>query len=236
MKIELIYDAQCPNVEAARQALREALRIAGLPGGWQEWDRNDPESPDRVRGYGSPTVLIDGQDITGAAPTGANACRVYAQGDGGFAGTPPVTTLVAALGSAGNTNGSKSWQGSVTALAAAGAALLPAATCWPAYAALLSSAGLSFIDYTPYLPWVLGALLAAALIALGLQAKRRRTWGAFWLTLAGAIGAIAGKFAFESNYLVYLGVGLLMAASMWNLWHRAGTANQNCPACPPTPK
>ena len=39
-------------------------------------------------------------------------------------------------------------------LPAIGAALLPKLTCpacWPAYAAVLSALGVSFVDYTPYL-------------------------------------------------------------------------------------
>lgn len=32
MKIELIYDPDCPNVEGARAQLRVALAMEGLPG------------------------------------------------------------------------------------------------------------------------------------------------------------------------------------------------------------
>ena len=44
-KIELIYDNDCPNVEPARRALRDALSTLGLPLDWKEWDRADPQSP-----------------------------------------------------------------------------------------------------------------------------------------------------------------------------------------------
>ena len=76
MNVELIYDAQCPNVEAARSRLREAFRAAGLPVSWQEWDRNDPGSPDRVRRFGSPTILVNGLDVALASPGEANSCRI----------------------------------------------------------------------------------------------------------------------------------------------------------------
>lgn len=80
-RIELVYFAGCPNVEAARDAMREALAEAGLGAEWQEWDRNDPGSPDRVRNYGSPTVLVDGHDVDPAS-SDADCCRVYADTNG----------------------------------------------------------------------------------------------------------------------------------------------------------
>jgi hypothetical protein len=39
MKIELIYDADCPNLAAARLALIEASAKAGISVPWQEWER-----------------------------------------------------------------------------------------------------------------------------------------------------------------------------------------------------
>jgi len=161
MNVELIYDAQCPNVEAARSRLREAFRAAGLPVSWQEWDRNDPGSPDRVRRFGSPTILVNGLDVALASPGEANSCRIYAQADGGFAGVPPVETIVAVLRKTGVAERAKGWPGALATLTAAGVALLPAVACpacWPAYAALHSALGLGFIDYTPYLPVVMGLL------------------------------------------------------------------------------
>lgn len=74
--IELVYFAGCPHVEAARTALRAALEVAGLPAAWREWDQAQPGVPERVMGYGSPTVLVDGMDITGNAPENVGlACR-----------------------------------------------------------------------------------------------------------------------------------------------------------------
>ena len=235
MNVELIYDAQCLNVEAARSRLREAFQAAGLSAHWREWDRNDPESPARVRGYGSPTILIDGQDVAGAAPGEANACRVYAQGDGGFARVPSVAVIVEAIGNALTVKGLRKWRGSFAALFTAGVALLPAVACpacWPAYAALLSALGLGFIDYTPYLPLVMGLLMAIALGVLGSQAWKTRRWGPFGLALVGAALVIAGKFVLESASILYLGVGLLVAASLWNLWPGKDKKDvRACPAC-----
>lgn len=92
-RVELIYFTGCPNVDAARAALRNALGAAGLPLVWQEWDQTAPTAPARVHGFGSPTVLIDGRDVTGVGAyfTG-RACRV--------GGAPGSDLIIAALASA----------------------------------------------------------------------------------------------------------------------------------------
>lgn len=71
-EIELVYFEGCPNAETARENLR-----AALPGGsWREWNLSSAGTPERFRRYGSPTVLIDGRDVTGeGGATGAMACR-----------------------------------------------------------------------------------------------------------------------------------------------------------------
>jgi len=74
--VELVYFKGCPHVEAARRALRGALTAMGFTPEWEEWDQEDPEAPARVQGYGSPTVLIGGQDVRGGSGgAGGRACR-----------------------------------------------------------------------------------------------------------------------------------------------------------------
>ena len=74
--IELVYFDGCPNVDAARENLAEVLGTLGLGHDWREWDLEDEDTPDRVRRYGSPTVLVNGADVGGGAegPVGL-ACR-----------------------------------------------------------------------------------------------------------------------------------------------------------------
>jgi hypothetical protein len=98
LKIELIYDCDCPNVVAARDELRIALAEAGLAPDWTEWDRAADESPAYARTFGSPTVLVNGEDVTGAgAESEANCCRVYQGTDGKFRGTPSADDIVLAV-------------------------------------------------------------------------------------------------------------------------------------------
>jgi mercuric ion transport protein len=96
--VELIFDATCPNVDVARQQLREALARAGYPTTWVEWDRDATDAPLRVRRYASPTVLVGGRDVADACVLdGGSGCRVYAGPNGGLAGAPSAEMILAAL-------------------------------------------------------------------------------------------------------------------------------------------
>ncbi len=73
-EVELIYFTGCPNVESARDNLRTALSTKGLTPEWREWNQTDADAPARVKQYGSPTVLVDDEDVTGAESVAAMAC------------------------------------------------------------------------------------------------------------------------------------------------------------------
>jgi hypothetical protein len=93
--VDLLYLADCPNVDAARERLRRAFEVVGAPPSWAEVDVGADDAPAHARGYGSPTILVGGCDVTGAAPGGGSCCRVYTGSD--LRGVPPVDAIVAAL-------------------------------------------------------------------------------------------------------------------------------------------
>lgn len=98
IRVELVYDRDCPNVEAARAVLRCAFAEIGVAPVWVEWDRGDRDSPDYVHGYGSPTILVNGQDVGDAEPNAeAQCCRLYISDEGELRGVPPVARIVAAM-------------------------------------------------------------------------------------------------------------------------------------------
>lgn len=71
-EIELVYFDGCPNADQAR----ENLRAVADDGSWKEWNLSSPDTPDRLRHHGSPTVLVDGRDVTGdTGETEGMACR-----------------------------------------------------------------------------------------------------------------------------------------------------------------
>ena len=115
-----------------------------------------------------------------------------------------------------------------------GAALLPALTCpacWPAYAGLLSSLGLGFVDYTPWVVPVMAVFLLIALGSLAWQGIRRKLWAPFVLGLSGVLLLLAGKFFMASETLLYSGVALLIVASVWNAWPRKACAAPDDSCC-----
>jgi hypothetical protein len=98
-RIELVFDQDCPHLSEARALLRTALAAAGLPEEWREWDRAALDTPSELRGFGSPTILVAGADVTGddAHHGGADRCRVYPDAAGGLHGAPPLDAVIAAL-------------------------------------------------------------------------------------------------------------------------------------------
>lgn len=98
IRVELVYDRDCPNVDAARAVLRCAFAEIGVAPAWKEWDRKARDAPHYVRGYGSPTILVNGKDVAGVEPrAGADCCRLYRSDEGGLCGVPLVAQIVAAM-------------------------------------------------------------------------------------------------------------------------------------------
>ena len=65
LKIQLLYFEGCPNVDAARAAVREALAIDAVDAIVEEIDVEAPAAPAWARGWGSPTILVVGEDVAG---------------------------------------------------------------------------------------------------------------------------------------------------------------------------
>jgi hypothetical protein len=64
MIVELRAVPDCPNLDATRDLLRGCLVEAGLP----------VTVVERIGEYPSPSVLVDGRDVTGGDPDGPAAC------------------------------------------------------------------------------------------------------------------------------------------------------------------
>lgn len=87
MRVELLFFPGCPHIDAARTQLRKALELAGREASWTEHDV--------TRGYGSPTILVDGRDVMGEPPGDGASCRLYAGTE--ISGAPPLKNLLGAL-------------------------------------------------------------------------------------------------------------------------------------------
>ncbi|NIR97386.1 MAG: hypothetical protein GWO39_04350 [Gammaproteobacteria bacterium] len=236
MEVELVCDGDCPNIEAARVNLLHAFREAGVTPHWREWERNKPETPAHARGFGSPTILVNGRDVSGAAgDDGDAACRVYADGSGTYSGAPPIHDIVRALESAqARTSAPRAlapWRLNGAALPAVGVAFLPklaCPACWPAYAGLLSTLGIGFFDYTPYLLPLTVVFLAIAVGALAYRVPQRHGYKPLGLGVLAAAALLLGKFHYDSDATMYAALAVLIGASLWNTWPRPTAAVSCC--------
>ena len=145
MKIQLLHFEGCPNVEAARAALRDALAAEKLEASVEEVDVERPDAPEWARGWGSPTILIDGEDVTGQERSNASSCRLYA------GGAPSVESIRARIAAASGRPSS----GARIALPVVGAltAAVAASACCllPAALALVGVSGAGFAaKFAPY--------------------------------------------------------------------------------------
>lgn len=93
-----LWDPSCPNVDVARERLREALVSLQMSERVyvREHHCDDPSLPLELRGYASPTILVDGLDVSGGSATCGEGCRIYSEGDS-FSGAPAVAEIVKAL-------------------------------------------------------------------------------------------------------------------------------------------
>jgi len=234
-KIEFIYELSCPNIADARAQLRLALEQTGLPMRWQEWEHSAPDCPAYAHRYGSPSILVDGEDVAGEPASDAPNCRIYTNTQGRNRGVPDATLIRAALEKRVH-NQKPSLPANRLQLAsllpAVGAAMLPKLTCpacWPAYAALLSALGVGFIDYTPYL---LPLTMVFLVVTLAILAWRpRRGYAPLALGLLAAAIMLTGSFVIDSDTATYAGVALLVGASTWNAWPKKPASGTACVQC-----
>ena len=98
MKVELVYEKTCPNIEAARKQLLQAFSDLQLTPHWTEWEVSSTDTPDYAHGYGSPTILVNGHDVSGDQPDGHDyACRIYCGDNATHSGIPALTDIKSAL-------------------------------------------------------------------------------------------------------------------------------------------
>jgi len=239
MQIELVYEKTCPNIEAARSQLLRAFAEAGITPRWLEWEVSTPEAPAHVHGYGSPTILVNKQCVSGNKAEGDDyCCRVYSHEDHTNKGVPAVTDIVNALKSAQQipeqTKHASRWKLNGAMLPAIGVAFLPklaCPACWPAYAGLFSSLGIGFFDYTPYLLPLTMVFVLIAVAALAFRAKQRRGYIPLLVGMLAAGILLVGKFHYGNDAAMYAGLLLLVSASLWNTWPKSSPADAECPAC-----
>ncbi len=252
-EVLLIYDSDCPNVADCRSNLIKAFAASGKKPSWREIDRSSDDAPPHARGFGSPTVLVNGSDVAGQQSIldGAS-CRLYQTEDGEYVGVPSVEQIATSLcdgfqedvvGVGQDTSGS-GWKQTLAVLPAVGVALLPSITCpacWPGYAAVLSSFGIGFLPSNRYVLPLTATFLVVYLFMLAWDARKRQSFGPLLVGTAASTLLVVGRFVLTSNPVLFSAAALLISASIWSAWPTLKTkwfapqnATTGCPACQST--
>ncbi|MDJ1370772.1 hypothetical protein [Gulosibacter molinativorax] len=97
-RVQVVHIRDCPNTQVATERMRSALEAVGM--GETPVETVLVETPEQVAAVtfaGSPTILVDDEDLF---PTGATsrdlACRVYVS-ETGMAGAPSADQIADAL-------------------------------------------------------------------------------------------------------------------------------------------
>jgi mercuric ion transport protein len=98
--VQLLYFAGCPHADEARRVLHEALdRLSPRASlSVEEIDVEAPGAPEHLREWGSPTILVSGEDVGGEPRPTGRCCRLYQHPDGSRRGAPPLELLLDRLG------------------------------------------------------------------------------------------------------------------------------------------
>jgi hypothetical protein len=94
MKVEVLYVAECPSHPSAVRLVREVLVAEGIAAEVHEVLVVDEEMAEALRFCGSPTIRINGRDVTEGpekAQTFGLSCRLYAGSK--QVGLPPVEVI-----------------------------------------------------------------------------------------------------------------------------------------------
>lgn len=160
MKIQLLSFPGCPNAEPALHALREAMALDKVGDAIEEIDVSRPDAPAWVKGWGSPTILIEDADVSGETRSTSEAsCRLY-QG-----GAPSVAQIRARIAAArGNAILPAPMRSRVPLIGGIAAALASACCLVPSILAIVGVSGMGVAStLAPLRPY----FLVATAIALG---------------------------------------------------------------------
>jgi hypothetical protein len=98
VKLQFLAFEGCPLApKALRQLERAAQQLArSVNLSIERVDLLAPATPDSLVRWGSPTILLNGRDISGAAPGDANSCRIYTSAGGVLSAEEIIEAISAA--------------------------------------------------------------------------------------------------------------------------------------------
>ncbi len=100
--------------------------------------------------------------------------------------------------------------------ALAGLPFCPA--CYPMYAGIFTSVGLTPLSHTGVQAALTLAFLAVSLAALAFRARARRGYAPLAAGSIASLVVLGGKFGLGIDVMTYFGIAVLVLASVWNVW------------------
>lgn len=204
VRVELVWQRPSAQLNEVRSALGQALQLSGLPPFWQEWRRDDSLLPSYLK-QKSPLILyVNGGLATDFSDYSGNVADLQAviQKCAGrpfdFKAREPLRRRL-----------------NPSALAALGLILVPKCPlCWAAYMSAASAMGIGSLSYKPWLLPAMVVLMGIPVVSM--VYRRRHGYGPALLALCSATLVVAGKLSFDSAFLMYFGLLILIAATVWN--------------------
>lgn len=218
-RVELIYDSDCPNVSQARKIILQAFSEVNMVPSWNEIERSAADSPEYARQYGSPSILVDGQDVADTDGQNGDCCRLYVH-EQEYRGVPELSQVILALKRSQQDRFSWRRFGAAVPSLLTLLPVLHCPACWPAYAGILSALGLGFLSEAAYLLPIAVVLLSVAVFALAYKARSRHGYKPLVAGIVASVAVLCGKFWLASDPLLYGGLSILVVASVWNAWPR----------------
>jgi hypothetical protein len=97
MQVRLLYVPGCPNLDVARERVRQAAAVLGLTPVVREQTVTTQDEAEALGFVGSPTVLVDGDDVVPVRTAVPSlACRLY-RTVGRTEGAPTVEDIALAM-------------------------------------------------------------------------------------------------------------------------------------------
>ena len=102
MRVSFLFYEDCPSHDLALERLREVLDEKGIDANVEVVKIQSEEQAQELRFVGSPTILINGQDIAPPPPDSRYAltCRAYRLEDGRISPLPSPDTIRRAIDAA----------------------------------------------------------------------------------------------------------------------------------------
>lgn len=220
-KVEIVVDSKCPNQKQVEERVKEAFALINRKPKYSVWVSDEEASPDYAKQFGSPTVLVNGKDVAGELPGNKDCCRIYDNG-GKIDGAPSAEIIATAIERYGAKRGRLL---GLSALPGSLLALIPAVSCpacWPAYTSLLGLLGIPFFAFNVvWLYPLMAVFFGIALLIMAYNAKRRRGYGPFVLSIVACGLLVVGKFWVDLAALIYFGSALFISGAIWNAWPKS---------------